>query len=140
MNWYFLTTYVAIGWVIRVAMVPVILRRQFAPGAGVAWLGIVFLHPYIGLLLYMMVGETRLGPHRVERHRQLAARYRPGRRDAGRDPEHRRRAPVLPASYEPMVLQAEKISGMPVLGGNAVEFLPDAPQMVARLVADIDAA
>ena len=52
---------VGIGWIIRAAMLLVVLRRSFAPGAAIAWLGIVFLHPYIGLALYLSVGESRLG-------------------------------------------------------------------------------
>src|ERR1044072_7759124 len=67
--------YIALAWLIRLGMIPVILRRQLAPGASLAWLGIIFLHPYIGLLLYAILGETRLGPHRVERHREIVAGF-----------------------------------------------------------------
>jgi cardiolipin synthase A/B len=136
-NW--LAIYIGIGWVIRLLMVPVILRRQFAPGAAVAWLGVIFLHPIIGLSLYLTLGETRLGPHRVERHRALVTRYRTAMRDAVGS-EQDRCSLSLPPAYEPLVLQAEKISGLPVLGGNSVEFLTECTPMVDRLVADIDAA
>jgi cardiolipin synthase A/B len=136
-NW--LAIYIGIGWVIRVLMVPVILRRQFAPGAAVAWLSVIFLHPIIGLSLYLTLGETRLGPHRVERHRALVTRYRTAMRDAVGS-EQDRCSLSLPPAYEPLVLQAEKISGLPVLGGNSVEFLTECMPMAARLVADIDAA
>jgi len=120
-------------------MVPVILRRQFAPGAAVAWLGIIFLHPYIGFALYLTVGETRLGPRRVERHRELVEQFRSAMRQAigGRDETG---AMALPPAYQPMIRQAEKISGLPVLGGNEVEFMTDSALMVDRLVSDIDAA
>src|SRR3954471_23291237 len=111
MRWFEL--YIAIAWMIRLMMVPVILRRQLAPGASVAWLGIIFLHPYIGYVLYMLIGETRLGPGRVQRHRELMATFRPFKHDRanhlGGDWTRQ------PGDYEPMILQAEKISGMPVL-------------------------
>lgn len=136
---WFAAVYVGIGWVIRLLMVPVILRRQFAPGAAVAWLGIIFLHPYIGVTLYLVLGETRLGPHRAERHRNLVNRFRSiMRQAAGTCEDHC--SLQLPAEYEPMVRQAEKISGLPVLGGNSVEFFTDTPLLIDRLVADIDAA
>lgn len=132
-----LAIYVGIGWVILAVMVPVILRRQFAPGAAVAWLGIVFLHPYIGGLLYLLVGETRLGPKRVERHRALVKHYRCADWETAEGlTEVRRVAP----EFEPMVLQAAKISGMPAVAGNCVDFIGDSKEMVARLAADIDAA
>lgn len=136
-NWF--AIYVGIGWVFRVIMVPVILRRQFAPGAAVAWLGIIFLHPYIGLTLYLLLGETRLGPHRVERHRAMVDRFRSAMRDAI-GPEQDHCSLQLASEYEPMIRQAQKISGLPVLGGNSVDFLTEAPQFVDRLLADIDAA
>jgi len=135
-NIYWLIVYISIAWVIRVLMVPTVLRRQLAPGAAVAWLGIVFLHPYIGLALFLTLGETRLGASRVARHRKAVLRYRPGVIDHSQQPKHA----DLSLPHEAMILQAEKISGLPVLAGNAVEFLPSAPAFVQRLIADIDAA
>ncbi len=134
----FYLVYSLIGWGIRVIMVTVVLRRQFAPGASVAWLGIVFLHPYIGLTLYMLVGESRLGPHRTQRRREITARFRDPARHAGRLPHQTQLEPEPP--YQPLVLQAEKISDLPVLAGNQVDFLPDSAEFIRRLVADINAA
>ena len=136
MKWFEL--YISIGWVIRLLMVPVILRRQLAPGASVAWLLIIFLHPYIGYALYMLIGETRLGPGRVERHRQLVEMFRPFKHD--RDQHLGGDWTQQPHSYEPMILQAERISGMPVLAGNSVDYLTSSPQFIGRLAAEIDAA
>src|SRR5277367_6047457 len=115
MLWFSLyLTYALVGWLIRAGMVTVVLRRQFAPGASLAWLGIVFLHPYIGLTLYLLVGENRLGPRRAMKHRQIIAHSRdPGRHPGLRQHEE---SPDHGPSYQPMVLQAERISGLPVLG------------------------
>jgi len=136
MSW--LLLYISIGWAIRAAMVPIVLRRQFAPGASWAWLGIVFLHPYVGATLYLMFGETRLGPQRVERHRQLVQHYRAATSATGLQQNTVQQD--VPDSYAPMILQARKISGLPVLDGNSVEFLPTCDQFLAKLVADINAA
>jgi cardiolipin synthase len=139
MLWFSLyLTYALIGWGIRLVMLTVVLRRQLAPGASVAWLGIVFLHPYIGLVLYMLVGESRLGPRRMERHRQIVAQFRDPKKHTAREAHQIR--PDAPAAYQPMVLQAEKISGLPVLAGNQLEFLPETAAFVQRLVAEIAAA
>src|SRR5579862_6680424 len=133
-----LLIYLSVGWLIRAAMMPVILRRQMAPGASLAWLGIIFLHPYIGATLYAFVGESRLGPRRTARHKEIVARIRDPERRPGTykhkaDPEH---GPY----YESMVAQAEKISGLPVLGNNSVEFLNECDKFVDQLVNDINAA
>ena len=139
MIWFSLyLTYALIGWAIRAGMVTVVLRRQFAPGASLAWLGIVFLHPYIGLTLYLLVGESRLGPRRTERHRQIISKFRDPSRNAGRAPHQIK--PDSPPAYQPMIAQAEKISGLPVLAGNRIDFLPDAVQFRDRLCAEIAAA
>jgi cardiolipin synthase len=136
LSWIFV--YQAIGWLICISMIPVVLRRQLAPGASLAWLGIVFLHPYIGLVLYMMVGESRLGPRRAQAHRDIISKFRNPARHPDRKPNE-----IQPDScepYQPMVNQAEKISGLPVLTGNAVEFLTDTDRFVDALIADIAAA
>jgi cardiolipin synthase A/B len=139
MGWFFFyLSYAVIGWIIRGVMLTVVLRRQFAPGASVAWLGIVFLHPYIGLILYLLLGESRLGPRRTQRHLDIMARYR--------NPDlHAERAvhqitPDSPPPYYPMILQAQKISGLPVLAGNRLDFITDSSQFRDRLCADIAAA
>jgi cardiolipin synthase len=136
MHW--LAIYYSVGWAIRAAMIPVVLRREFAPGAGVAWLGIVFLHPYIGLTLYLLVGETRLGRARGTRYRALTERYRAQERKADID------ASVALAALDPigesMMCQADKIGGLPVCAGNDVELILDAKPLAERLVAEINAA
>ncbi len=137
MSW--ILFYTTLGWLIRFAMVPVVLRRQLAPGASMAWLGIVSLHPYIGLSLYLLVGETRLGPRRVARHRELVRHFR-GERWGGTSQNESATAPNLDESYQPMVLQALKIGSLPVVSGNCIEFMTESAQLVDRLVADIDAA
>ena len=138
MHWVYLHWvyfYSAGGWLICAAMLPVVLRRQFAPGAAWAWLGIVFLHPYIGLGLYMLVGENQLSPGRAEDYRKVIAQFR-----VRSTKEEAAGATGIPEVYRPMALQAEKMSGLPVLSGNSAEFLTESAQMIQRLCADIDAA
>jgi cardiolipin synthase A/B len=134
----FYLVYAGVGWLIRLAMIPVVLRRQMAPGASIAWLGIVFWHPYIGLGLYMLVGESRLGPRRAAMHREITQRFRDPRRHPDRRPHETQ--PQTEPPYQTMVLQAEKISGLPVLGGNSIEFRPDTDKFIDGLVSDIQAA
>lgn len=138
LEWFVL--YIALAWCVRAVMVPVILRRDLAPGAAIAWLGIIFLHPYIGLLLYLVVGETRLGPGRAARHRELVQKFRPAAAHDFGASSHKSTIPDLDPSYRAMVLQAEKISGLPIVSGNGAEFIVDSGVMIDRLIADIGAA
>lgn len=136
MTW--LTAYVWLAWVIRAGMVPTVLRRQFTPGASLAWLGIVFLHPYVGLVLYLTVGERRLGRGREALHRELIVRYRSGDSAAlvrGPDDD-----PKADEAWAPVAVQAQKVGRLPVVGGNDVEFIGDSTGLIDRLVADIESA
>jgi len=128
-----LVTYVAIGWIIRAAMLLVLLRRSFAPGAAIAWLGIVFLHPYIGLALYLSLGESRLGPGRIAHHNRLLERY------AIAEPLN---SPAVELTESTLAFSrlARKVGRMPVVGGNQIEFFTDSSVMVDRLAADIRSA
>src|SRR4051812_37596434 len=131
-----LLAYIVVAWMIRIAMLPVVLRRQFAPGAAIAWLVLIFLHPYIGLGFYLLIGESPVGRRRAVRHREMVDRLRPGPPNIS--DLWTEIAPDSP--YRPMILQAEKVGQMPVLAGNDVALYDDAAAMVDALVADIDAA
>ncbi|MDP9174637.1 MAG: cardiolipin synthase [Planctomycetota bacterium] len=130
--------YFAFGWVIRAAMVPIVLRRQFAPGASLGWLGIVSLHPYLGVALYMLVGESRLGPRRAQRHRDIIEDSRDPARYPNRKQHETKPDPGAP--YQPMIIQAEKISGLPVLSDNDMQFFTDTDRFVDDLIQAIASA
>ena len=136
MNW--LIVWSLIEWLIRLTMVVVILRRQFMPATSLAWLTITFLLPELGLFLYLLLGDARMGRKRTRLHRLIVfASRRAGR--LSRLNRHIIRPDVAP-ELEPVILLAENIGGMPILGGNDVELLSEAEDLIARLIADIDAA
>ncbi len=136
MNW--LVVWSLIEWGIRLTMLVVILRRRFMPATALAWLMITFLLPELGLALYMLLGDARLGRKRTKLHRLIVfASRRAGR--LSRLHQHIIRPKVEP-ELEPVILLAETIGGMPILGGNNVELLGEAEEMIDRLIADIDAA
>jgi len=131
----FLVGYTIVAWCIRLWMIPVVLRRQFTTGAALAWLSIVFLHPYFGGILYLLVGESRLGRRRGEVHRQLVEQRRARETVRANDV-----AACVAERYTPLSREIERIGGMPVVGGNSIDLLDDVAAMTSRLVADIDAA
>src|SRR5262249_55019376 len=87
--------------------------------------------------LYTLLGETRVGPARRQRRLDLIAQFRSA---STAPPEHQTARESLNPTYNAMVRQAEKISGLPVLGHNAADFLTDITTMTDRLIADTDAA
>lgn len=134
MHWFY--AYIAVGWLIALWMIPVILRRQFTPGAALAWLGIVFLHPYVGAGLYLLIGESRVGRRRGEAHQRLiearrAQRLRSGETDFPAD---------VPGAVVPVMLEAERVGGMPPVTGNSMNLIGDSTQFADALVTEIDCA
>jgi cardiolipin synthase len=124
-------------WAIRLGMVVVIPFRR-TPTAAKAWLLLVFFEPWVGLLLYLLIGRARL-PRR--RRAQLAELPGALARVVSRLTKHPNifHPEVGPALSQAVTL-AENLGQSPILGGNAVELLSDYDGTIARLIADIDGA
>jgi cardiolipin synthase len=124
-------------WGIRLAMLVVVPFRRM-PAAAKGWLLLIFFEPWLGLLLYLLIGRAKLPRWRRE---QLAKLPQAMARVVGRLTNHPN---VFHPEVDPPLSQAvalaEKLGGMPILGGNAVELLADYDGTIARLVADIDRA
>jgi cardiolipin synthase len=138
MSW--LIVYVVVAWAIRLMMVPVVLSRQWPTGSSLAWLSIIFFHPYIGLGAYLLVGESRLGRRRrVERRRARVLGITDPQRTRG-DEASPAPATALSDACEVMARQAQRTGGMTPVDGNRVQFVGQTQSLSERLVADIDAA
>ena len=130
--------FTASEWIIRLTMLPVIVLRKEKPTTCLAWLSIVFFEPWIGLGLYLLIGENRLGRKRLAHRRE--------RRTQFGTPEHARIDPdhvVDPHQiddYSVLVHLAERVGGLPVVAGNAISLMTDTEVVIDRLIADIDAA
>ncbi len=138
MAWFLLILLAASEWIIRIVMAGVILRRRFSPSTSMAWLVLIFFLPELGLFIYLLIGVSHLGKRRVRTYgisqAQSRARYNPER-----FAEFVVRPEIEPQQHN-MILQAERISGNPIIAGNDVELLSSADDLTDRLVEDIDAA
>jgi cardiolipin synthase len=137
MSWLVLLN--VLEWFIRIAMVLVILQRRLPPPTSLAWLSIVFFQPELGILTYWLVGENRLAQKRVEQHRQMLAAMRSG---AGSDGSPASTAAPSTENSRPIPVsrQAERLTGLPIIGGNDVRLIDDTDEMIRQLIDDIDAA
>lgn len=115
-----------------------IIRRRFPPGTSMAWLSIIFFLPIAGFVVYLLAGHYRLGRRRMRLHRLFLKSMREYHKSPHIAQQIAR--PAVDPLLLPLILQAEKISRMPIIGGSSVELLGDTQQMVRRLIADIDAA
>lgn len=139
----FLAIYTIAQWLIRIVMVPVLLRRRFSTPVALAWLSVIFAIPELGLVLYILLGGYRLGRRRIriysDRMSKLEAREAQAKSLASNDP-YAELPPALDEVEKSMVKQAQHIGGMPILGGNDVELIGPMTELAERLIADINAA
>lgn len=124
-------------WAIRVVMLVVILNRDDRPVTGLAWLTVVFFVPWIGLLLYVLVGESRIVRKRAVRRRHGFDRVvssSSGFRWTKGD------STGIPDVMRPLSDMAAHVGGSAPTSGNDVHLVADSDVMLSELIRDIDEA
>jgi cardiolipin synthase A/B len=116
----------------------VILRPHREPASRIAWIVMIIALPVVGMISYLLLGETNIGRRRMRRIRQVLASM-PDVADApGFD------APALqtqiPERYAHLFRVGHSVNGFEPVGGNNGKLLADSNASIASLVADIDAA
>ncbi|MDL5046606.1 cardiolipin synthase [Oscillatoria amoena NRMC-F 0135] len=112
--------------------------RRRPVGVSLAWLSVIFLVPYIGILLYLLIGEVRLAEKRARMTSRVLRPFTEWLRSL--KPRH----PDVIAALSPMsrslLNQAYRMTGFPALTGNRIELLGGADEVFPRLIGDIRAA
>jgi cardiolipin synthase len=124
--------------VIRVALSLRVIKRRLPVGVSLAWLAIILIFPFVGAVLYLLVGEYRLGRRRARRaaayHEQCRARLGTRRQADGAE------LATLDPGCAALARLAEATLGAPVLAGNQLQLLENAEAAFPALIADIDRA
>ncbi|HQR51879.1 MAG TPA: cardiolipin synthase [Burkholderiales bacterium] len=130
------TLYVASEWIIRVVMLFYVPQRR-PPASARAWLLLIFFLPWVGLVLYGLIGRVFLPQSRIEMQAKVfeALKALGARGRVGAPPR-----PPLPPEFAPALDLAEALSEFSVRGGNQFELLPDYDAAIDRLVADVEQA
>ncbi len=112
--------------------------RRNTNGSALAWLLLVILVPVVGVVMYLLIGERRLG--RTWMRRAIAmqpqvlewARGIPAASLAAPD--------SLAPGAQGICRLASGAVGMPLMAGHRLQLLPDSESSMQALIADIDAA
>ena len=129
----------AVLFLIHLAVIArVILRPHREPASRIAWIVMIIALPVIGMIAYLLLGETNIGRRRMRRRRHVLASM-PDVADApGFD------APVrqaqIPERYAHLFRVGHSVNGFEPVGGNTGKLLADSNASIESLVADIDAA
>ncbi|MEM1213673.1 MAG: cardiolipin synthase [Planctomycetota bacterium] len=127
-----------IDWLLRMVMVPVVLKTDRLPSQHLAWLTLIFLLPVVGIPLYLLIGIQILGRRQTKLRDRIDTQHQ---RDliVDRFTPHALGEDALPEIRQP-VRTIEAITDLPALSDNHAEFSDDARQCLDRLIQSIDQA
>lgn len=118
-----------------------VVPRNRKPSSATAWLLLIVLLPYVGALLFLLIGSPKLSRRRREQQRAadriIAARAAEIREDPELESVF---DPPIPERYEPFVNLNAKLGGMPACTGNRVELIADYHEAIRRMTAAVDEA
>lgn len=128
-----------LGFLIVVAcLVRVLLRPHRDPAARVAWIVAILALPVLGVLAYILLGETNIGRKRADRLKRIFAILPEVGETPGFDAPLVQ--PDIPDAHKPLFNVGKSISGYEPVGGNSARLMQDSNAAIDQMVTDIDAA
>jgi cardiolipin synthase len=116
----------------------ILLRPNRDPTSRIAWILIVAVLPFVGMVVYLLFGETNIGRYRVARLQAALARLPPTdgpcfrvSQDAGC---------AVPEHFRHVFRLGQSISGFEPAAGNGASLTADSNAAIDAMVADIDVA
>lgn len=134
MHW----SFVWLGYLSTWGLIPFILLRNKPPVSTLAWIWAVILFPYLGPLLYLLIGDDRIARKKLRSNRELSSH---GLREERVITAGTRALLVeLPAEERSAVETLSRINGVAASSVEAVRLLVDAARFYPALYERIDAA
>lgn len=115
-----------------------ILRPNREPLSRFAWVVVISVVPVIGMLAYLLFGETSIGRKRVARIRRMLETLPSFNDRVGQQETHLK--PAVPDRFAPLFRLGQTISGFQPVGGNRGQLTRDSNDAIRALVSDIDSA
>jgi len=131
-----LTTFIILTQVAFI--VRVLLRAHRDPASRIAWIVVILALPVLGIVAYLLLGETSIGHNRVGHLKRLIATRPDMTATPGFDAATVR--PEIPERHVPLFKVGQSISGFVPVGGNHARLMPDSNAAIDAMVADIDQA
>ncbi len=114
------TLLVIADFIIRVLAI-IYVPRNRRPQTALAWLLAIFFIPYVGILLFLLVGNSKLPKSRRLKQQEINEYILEGTEGM----ENIKKDPPWPGWLEPIVELNRNLGAMPLVGGNNAELLPD---------------
>lgn len=131
---------VLLEFVLRVGFVGVLLaRRQVSPNARIAWIIVILSFPFLGWVIYLLIGRAQIGSRRATQHAKVQAIFATLECHPSHDPELVA-ALELPLAQQQVALLGESVSGSQPLRGNTAKLFGDSDEIIKKIIEDVDAA
>ena len=115
-------------------LVRAVMRPHREPAARLAWVLFIIAAPVVGMVLYLLVGEARLGRGRRALVREICARLP---RPSG---DRQALARLADSRHDAPFALARTINGLDPTSGNAATLAKDSDEAIDSMCADTDAA
>lgn len=120
-------------------VIRVLLRRP-ARGVALAWLLLAFMLPYVGAILYFLIGERRISRGRAERLAKMQGDFRKITAPHLAQNRQQHQLAQLAAEQRPLENAGQSFFGAPAFTGNSLALASDTLRMLQQIAADIDTA
>lgn len=121
-----------------VLIIRALLRPHREPASRMAWILVIITFPVVGLVAYLLLGETNIGRRRVARRRKVIFRLPDLADTPGAEAENLQ--VHVPEHYKHLFQVGKSVNGFEPVGGNRGHLMQDSNTTIESIVADIDAA
>ncbi len=129
----------ALFWLFHIVfMARAVLRPHRDPSSRIAWVVAMAVLPVVGIVAYLLLGETSIGRRRAASLRRVLARLPDVAAAPGADAAQR--LAVVPPRYAPLFEAGHSVNGFRPVGGNRGRLMADSNATIASMIADIDGA
>jgi len=130
--------YIGLGLIWLSVIMRAILRPHREPASRLAWVMLIAGLPVIGIIAYILLGETSIGKKRVARERKVAANLPPMASPLVENEVYLKAK--FPGRCAPLFQLGETINGFVPIGGNTGQLMADSNAGIDSIVADMDTA
>lgn len=123
---------------VRLALSLRVIMRKRQASVTLAWLVIILLLPFAGAIIYLLLGENRIGQKRAK----IAASSLPIFKILVASLEKRllKKGEDTKDQFQPVEMQALKVIGLPSVPGNNLDLINEAEEFFIALIKDINQA
>ena len=127
-----------VHWTIIIGLSIRVIMRRRPVGVSLAWLAVIFSVPFVGALIYLFIGENRIGEKYLKRAAAIHDIYNEWQRELQEQTSLARST----ANEEISCIQyhSESVAGFPAMQGNRLQLMHDFKSVFESIIADVDHA